>query len=137
MLDDCILLGKGPDSFINAFPNDDYVGKQYVYYGTQSITKPHDMFLQIWIQDGLVCLLAFLFLYIFLIVRAFRLCYGKNKVEGGKGITFHGFTIITAVATTAYIIVGLANDSTITVAPIYWCLLGAGYAAESMCRQNN
>ena len=136
LLTDHLLIGAGADNFVYEFPNDDYIGKRYMGYDTQTITKPHDMFLQIWVQDGLLSLVAFLFLYILFLVRAFRMCFGKDKAEAEKGIGFHGFTIVTAVAATGYIIVGFANDSTITVAPLYWILLGAGYAAEAMCRQN-
>ncbi|MBQ6537965.1 MAG: hypothetical protein IJL75_03570 [Eubacterium sp.] len=39
---------------------------------------------------------------------------------------------MTAAAATGYLIVGFANDSTITVAPVYWCLLGLGYACEGV-----
>lgn len=135
LLTDHLLVGAGADNFVYAFPNNDYVGKRYMGYDGQTITKPHNMYLQIWVQDGLPSLLAFLFLYLLFLVRTFRMCFGKNKVEADKGISFHSFTIVTAVATTAYIVVGLANDSTITVAPVYWVLLGAGYAAEAMAHK--
>ena len=136
MLWDHLIFGAGPDQFVYAFPNNDYVGKKYMDYSTQTVTKPHDTYLQIWVQDGLICLLAYLFLFGLLFVRAFRLCYGKNKLEGDKGISFHSFTIVVVTAATAYLITSVANDSTITVAPIYWTMLGAGYAAESMCRKD-
>ena len=135
LLTDHLLLGAGADNFVYEFPNDDYIGKHYMGYDTQTITKPHDMFLQIWVQDGLPSLIAFLFLYILFMVRAFRACFGKNRAENDAGIGFHGFTMVTATAATAYIVVGFANDSTITVAPLYWILLGTGYAAEAVCRQ--
>ena len=132
LLTDHLFIGAGADNFVYRFPNDDYVGKRYMGYDTQTITKPHDMYLQIWVQDGLPSLLAFLFLYFLFIVRVIRMCFGQNKVKADKGISFHSFAIVSAAATTAYMVVGLANDSTITVAPLYWILLGAGYAAESM-----
>ena len=133
MLTDNLLLGVGRDNFTYAFPNNDYVGKKYMNFDSQTITKPHNLFLQIWTQDGLPALLAFLFLYFLLLIRTIRLCYRKDRPESGKGITMLGFTIITTVAITSYILVGFSNDSTITVAPIFWCMLGAGYAAESVC----
>ena len=135
MLTDTLLLGVGRDNFVYEYPNNDYVGKKYMEYGGQTITKPHDMFLQIWTQDGLPALLAFLFLYALLLIRAIMLCYKcrRNRPDECKGITMLGFTVITVVAATSYIVVGLANDSTITVAPIFWCMLGAGYAAEHSC----
>ncbi|MBO6107858.1 MAG: O-antigen ligase family protein [Eubacterium sp.] len=137
MLTRSIITGVGRDNFILAFPNDDYVGKYYMFYETQSITKPHNMFLQIWSQDGLIALIAFLFLYVLFIVRAFRLCLAKNRPASEKGLSMFSFVIITAVATTSYMVVGMANDSTITTAPIYWIMLGAGYAAEAVCTKKS
>ena len=131
LLKKTLLFGIGRDQFVYEFPNDDYLGKRYVWYNTQTITKPHDLFLQIWTQDGLPALLAFLFLYILFMIRTFRRCLGKNRSTPESGIDLHSFVIITAVAATAYIVVGIANDSTITSAPIYWCILGAGYAADA------
>ena len=135
MLLDTLFLGVGRDNFTYAYPNNDYVGKKYMQYDSQTITKPHNMFLQIWTQDGLPALLAFLFLYFLLLIRTIRLCYKKDRPESGKGITALGFTIITTVAATSYLLVGFSNDSTITTAPVYWCMLGAGYAAEAVCRK--
>ena len=136
MLSDNLFLGIGRDNFIYKFPNNDYVGKRYLGYSVQTITKPHDMFLQIWVQDGLPALIAFLFLYILLLIRVIRLNYRKDRPDPGNGITFHSFAVVSICAVTSYIVVGLANDSTITVAPVFWCMLGAGYAAEAAIRRS-
>ena len=132
MLTDYLLVGVGADHFVFAFPNDDYVGKRYMGYDTQTITKPHNMYFQIWVQDGLPALIAFLLLYIFFIVRTVIMCFGKHRPSVGRGIDHMSFAVAVAVSVTGYLVVGLANDSTITVAPIYWVLLGAGYAAEAV-----
>ena len=34
------------------------------------------------------------------------------------------------LGTFGYLVTGLANDSTVAVAPVYWCLLGAGIAVN-------
>ena len=31
--------------------------------------------------------------------------------------------------------VGIANDSLVGITSIYWCMLGLGYAAESICHK--
>ncbi|MBQ6537964.1 MAG: O-antigen ligase family protein, partial [Eubacterium sp.] len=64
LLTEHLLIGTGPDNFVYTFPNDDYVGKKYMGYENQTITKPHDMYMQIWVQDGLPALLGFLALYV-------------------------------------------------------------------------
>ena len=134
LLTDHLLIGAGRDNFVYEFPNDDYVGKRYMGYDTQTVTKPHNMYLQIWVQDGLIGLLSLLFLYGLFIIRAFRLCYKKDRPTPDKGIDHLGIVMITAVSTTAYMVVGLANDSTITSSAIFWLMLGCGYAAEASYR---
>ena len=41
------------------------------------------------------------------------------------------------IAVIGYLVSGIINDSTITVAPIYWCLMGIGFAINRLvkCRQ--
>ena len=134
---DHMLLGVGADNFVYAFPNDDYVGKKYMNYATQTITKPHNMYLQIWIQDGFPALLGFAALYIIFIIRAVRLSFSKKYKDLKEDTSFKMLIMVTAAATTGYMIVGLINDSTITVAPIYWVLLGVGYALDAVIRKNH
>ncbi len=132
LLTEHLLIGTGPDNFVYAFPNDDYVGKKYMGYENQTITKPHDMYMQIWVQDGLPALLGFLALYVVFLIRAFVLCFSKKKIDAKTEPIYKNVVIVTAAAATGYLIVGFANDSTITVAPVYWCLLGLGYACEGV-----
>ena len=134
---DHMLLGVGADNFVYAFPNDDYVGKKYMNYATQTITKPHNIYLQIWIQDGFPALLGFVALYIIFIIRAVRLSFSKKYKDLKEDTSFKILIMVTAAATTGYMIVGLINDSTITVAPIYWVLLGVGYALDAVIRKNH
>lgn len=147
-----MLYGSGPDSFIYEFPNDDYVAREYLDFDTNLINKPHNMFLQIWMQEGFIALAAFIFLYILFIVRSFRhvIKYKRLKellAETNKEISkdsggisdslpidnfFLGVVVTTTIAATGFMVTGLANDSTIGVTPIYWTMLGVGYAAEAV-----
>ena len=127
-----ILYGSGPNTFVYEFPNDDYVGMKNVGYDGAVVTKPHNMFLQIWVQTGFVSLLAFLALYGLYFVESIRLyflCGGLRSSEKiGLGIMLGTF---------GYIVTGLANDSTVAVAPLYWCLLGTGMAVNRYNRMGN
>ena len=38
------------------------------------------------------------------------------------------------IAVIGYLISGIINDSTITVAPIYWCLMGIGLAINHLVK---
>lgn len=157
MLTECLITGYGPDNFIYHFPNNDYVGKVYASANHVIMSRPHNMFLQIWTQEGLLALLGFLALYSIFIARVIRLCYRRKKPQtdlkedsGNEAddtampekapsarwqMDYRSVAIVTAIGTTAYMVTGLANDSIVCVAPIYWVMLGVGYAAESMWRK--
>lgn len=121
LLKNYILLGSGADTFSIVFPNDDYLGMYNSGYTAQTITKPHNLYLQIGVQTGLLSLIAFLAFYIIYFVSSLLL-YTKCRLDSysskvGLGIFIGSF---------AYMITGLINDSTITVAPVYWALMGMG-----------
>lgn len=122
-----ILVGCGADNFIYDFPNDDYVGKRNTGFETQIMTKPHNMYLQIWVQDGLIALLGMLGIFLLYVIDTFR----KYFAKGRKGF-LPGMGICVFLGTTAFMVAGLANDSTITVTPLYWAMLGTGFTINRM-----
>lgn len=132
LLKDYIITGAGPDNFISAFPNDDYVGKYNMEYAASLVTKPHNMYLQIWVQTGFVSLLGFLGVFLLYFIKSVRLYIGK---------TADGFLekagIAILVGVTGYMVTGLANDSTVTVAPVFFGMMGIGMAVNHMVEKNN
>lgn len=127
------LFGVGADNFVYAFPNDDYVGKINCGFDGQIVTKPHNMYMQIWVQDGMPACLALLVLYIVFAVRTFHRCFVKGKLTW-----LQKTNIALLCGVSGYMVAGLANDSTICVAPIFWVLLGVGYAVnESIGKQKS
>lgn len=130
LLPEHIFVGCGADNFVYEFPNDDYVGKQNYGFGAEVITKPHNMYFQIWVQDGLLALLGFLVLAGAYIVDVFRTYFFRERKGAGLGIgTFLGVL--------GYLVTGLANDSTITTAPLFFGLLGLGFALNRNWRLKN
>lgn len=130
LLKDSFLLGTGADTFAIAFPNDDFVGRYNNGYATSIITKPHNLYLQIGVQTGVLSLLAFLAFYIIYFVTSIKI-YFKHNLDTflsqiGAGIL---------VGTFAYMITGLSNDSSITFAPIFWMLMGLGIAVNSILKK--
>lgn len=120
-----ILFGSGPNTFVFEFPNDDYVGMINVGYEHATVTKPHNMFLQIWVQTGLLSLLAFLALYVCYFAESVKLYFFRTTLSGTDRI---GIGIL--LGTFGYMVTGLANDSSVAVAPLFWCLLGVGVAVN-------
>lgn len=123
LLKKTILLGTGADTFVLEFPNNDYVGlTQAEMYGSL-ITKPHNMYLQIGVQSGVLALAALVLFYIFYFIDSIKV-FWRSKFD--SYLSWAGLGIF--IGTLGYMITGLANDSTVTVAPIFWALIGAGLA---------
>lgn len=123
-----LFIGSGPDTFVLEFPNDDFVGMVNNDYSGNMVTKPHNMYMQIAVQTGVLSLIAFLVLYLVYFVDCIRL-YWKREPDY---LAYVGMACM--VGTFGYMITGLANDSTVTVAPIFWCLLGVGSAVNGKIR---
>ncbi len=118
-----IILGSGPDTFTMVFPQNDYVGANYNGYSGQIMTKPHSLYLQIAVQTGLLSLIAFLTFYGMYFVASLRL-YFKGQFES----YYSKVGVAIFIGTVAYMVTGITNDSTITVAPVFWTLIGVGIA---------
>ena len=121
LLKDYFLLGSGPDTFVIAFPNDDRVSMVNAGFASQLVTKPHCLYLQIAVQTGVVSLIALLVFFGWYVLSSFRI-YWKHDFQGY--LPKFGVAILTSVI--GYLIMGLTNDSCITVAPIFFVLTGMG-----------
>jgi O-antigen ligase len=116
-------LGSGADTFIFEFPQQDYVNLYNYGYVDQLVTKPHSLYLQIGVQTGVLSLLALIVFYFMYFISSFKL-YIK-----GQFMTYYskvGLSIF--IGTFSYLICEIANDSSITVAPVFWVLIGLGIA---------
>ncbi|AFM43247.1 lipid A core-O-antigen ligase-like enyme [Desulfosporosinus acidiphilus SJ4] len=134
LLKDTIFIGHGPDTFAAYFPQNDFVGKFYAYFGDmwQLVDKPHDFYLQVGINTGIISLLALLSIFIFYIIRSAKL-YFRNDYEdfasrAGVGVF---------VAVCGYLGAAFFNDSVVSVAPVFWILLGLGISINYMLEQKN
>lgn len=130
MLPSSILFGIGQDNFTYKFPNNDYVGKINSAFDAQIITKPHNMYLQIWVQDGMFACLALIALYIMLVVMTCKNCLGSEKKTFLQKIA-----IAILCSASGYMIVGLANDATICVAPLFWILTALGFSINGLIKR--
>ncbi|GHV44884.1 polymerase [Spirochaetia bacterium] len=133
LLRDTIFLGHGADTFTLYFPHNDYVGQEISNWPRNTfVDKPHDLYLGVFINTGglsLVCLLAIFLIYI---VQSFTL-YRCEKYEefcpvAGAGI-FIGICGFLAAAIT--------NDSSVSVMPLFYGLLGTGIAINMMVKAKN
>lgn len=129
LLKDYLFVGSGADTFALVYPNGDFVDKYNNGYDNMIISKPHCLYLQIAVQSGVLSLICFLVFYMWYFISSLRL-YFKQRIN--NPLVAAGFGIL--LGTLGYMISALANDSTITVAPVYWGLLGIGIGINHRIR---
>ncbi len=133
LLKQAIFVGFGPDTFAAHFPNHDYLGKLRVWGSGifTMIEKPHNLYLQIAINSGLISLFAILALFAAYLLESGKL-YWNSKFCSFSEIA--GVGILAAVV--AYLVAAVFNDSVVAVAPVFWGLLGMGIAANRINRRS-
>lgn len=123
LLKNTLLLGNGPDTFAAYFPQNDIKGKMYAYYGDmwQVIDKPHNLYLQIALNTGVISLLAVLMLLGLYIIKSSRIYFANSYDDF---LSQAGVSIFVGII--GYLGAAFFNDSVVSVAPIFWILLGLG-----------
>ena len=116
-----LILGSSADTYTLAFPQQDYVNLYNYGYGDQILTKPHNLYLQTCVQTGVLSLIAYLVLYGMYFISSFKI-YIKGRFKSYYAQV--GVAIL--VSTFSYMVVSIANDSIIAVAPIFWAFIGLG-----------
>ena len=122
MLSDSLILGQGPDAYPLVYPQHDYVGR---LNGISSaiIDKPHNMFLQIGINTGVVSLVALLSAFAIYAFSSIKLYFYHNYKTLED---YLGLGVFISIA--SYLVTGMFNDQIISVAPIFYTLFGVGLA---------
>lgn len=125
MLKENIMIGKGPDTYPIYFPQEDFKGRFNVKVLSRGmiVDKPHNLYLQIGTNTGVVSLISFLAIVFIYLVQSIVI-YFKDDLEGD--LKALGLGIFVAVF--GYLIAGMFNDSVVSVAPVFWVLLGTGIA---------
>ncbi len=130
VLKETLLIGKGADNYWAYFPRYDYVEAWKNGYYAKTVSTPHNMYLQIGINSGVLSLIAFLAFFGIYFVDCFKL-YWKETFEdflpqAGVGI---------CLAVFGYMATGILNDMMVCVAPVFWCLIGLGLAVNRIYRK--
>lgn len=126
LLKNYILFGSGADTFALVFPQQDYVNLYNYGYGDQFISKPHSLYLQIGVQSGVLSLIGLLVFYGLYFVSSMKLYFRGNFDNYYSKV---GVTIF--ISTLSYMITGFTNDSSITIAPLFWVIIGLGIVANT------
>ena len=134
LIKDTILIGHGADTFALYFPQADYAGKYNIGYFSDAtdivIDKPHNMYLGMAVNTGVISLIAALCIFAFYLIDSFKI-YSKNEYSGF--ISLMGAGVFVAVC--GFLVAGLVNDSTVQVMPTFYALLGTGFAANRVLKE--
>lgn len=130
LLKEHLVIGSGVDTFLLEFPMQDYVNRHNYGFYDQVISKPHNQYLQTGVQTGVISLLAYLTFYGIYFVESFRI-YIKGRYKS----IYTQIGVAIFLSTFSYMVVGIANDSILTVAPIFWAMMGLGIASNIKAKQ--
>lgn len=128
LLKDYILVGSGPDTYPEVFPQNDYAGKiVYSDMPDRIIEKGHNDYLTKWVHTGLISVIAMVIFYGIVIYKGgkYYLFSKENQVFDWK----YRLGLGCYLACISYMIAGLFNDSTIQTAPLFWIFMGLTLAS--------
>jgi hypothetical protein len=133
MIRDTLFIGYGADTYCLYFPHDDYAGKYNANWEFNKIVdKPHNLYMGAAINTGLISLLALLALWGIYIAQSCKL-YFNATYEGF--LTFVGVGIFLGIC--GFLVAALFNDSTVSVMPMFYGLLGTGIAINRILNSSN
>lgn len=117
LLKDNVILGSGSDTYALIVPQDDIIGKLNCFSDNNAfIDKPHSLFLQLGITQGILFTLIFIALVLYLLLKL-----AIDIIRHGDKVSIERIAIMCAVI--GYMVAGIANDSTVGTAPVFWSLL--------------
>ncbi|QSX05290.1 O-antigen ligase family protein [Sedimentibacter sp. zth1] len=117
-----VFTGAGADNFAIAFPQDDYIAKMNMSMDAAMVVdKPHNMYLQMAINTGVVSLIAFLTVCIIYIVSSIKALWRVNYDTLEKKMCLACF-----LGVIGYLFAGIFNDQIVSVAPLFFVILGLG-----------
>lgn len=129
LLDKFLIKGFGPDCFTIIYPQDDYATMYTIGYGASGnlvVDKAHNMYLQIWIETGLISLIAWIGIVLCYLIGAMKYVHKRglhdtvDYINGGIFLGILGF-----MAT------GFFNDGSVSTWPMFFTMLGTGLAINS------
>ncbi|NLN49263.1 MAG: O-antigen ligase family protein [Clostridiales bacterium] len=128
MMKDTALIGYGADTYCIHFPHEDYAGKYNAGWGINTIVdKPHNMYMGMWVGTGGLSVIAFLALLVMYFIHSLKL-YFRFKEE--SWISYAGLGMFLGVF--GFAVAGFVDDSTVSVMPLFYTVLGMGIAVNMM-----
>ncbi len=134
LMKDALIVGYGPDHFPMVFPQEDYVGRFNTGSGMLNtvIDKPHNMYMQTAINTGLISLIALVVIWCIYLVDCL-----KTYLNGNMTSFVEYVGAATFLSIIAYLVAAIFNDSVISVAPLFWVMLGMGIGINRMVKETH
>ncbi len=127
-----IFIGAGPDNYPFAVyaAGDDYGYKIATSQETLFFSRPHNLFIQMWINTGFLSLVAFLIFAVWYIVDCFKTYFNKKLTYY---LEFIGIACMAGIV--GFLGNGIANDSLPCLTPLYWVILGCGIVVNEIVKR--
>lgn len=122
-----VFIGTGANAFMMEYPQNDYIYHAYVTGANSYDVKAHCWYLQQWVETGLIGLLFMLGFIGWYIIRSVKI---YRKADLKERITWLGIGLFAGIS--VYLTTGIANDSNVCTAPLFWGMLGLGMAVNRM-----
>jgi hypothetical protein len=130
LLNDYFIVGAGADNYPVIFPQDDYIAKLNIGWGALTVTdKPHNMYLQIAVNTGVVSLISLITIWIIYVFQSVKM-YWKLKLDS----IYKYIGLACFISIVGYLLVGIFNDHIVSVSPIFWCIFGLGISINSILK---
>jgi len=125
------IIGSGPDTFVNVFPQDDLPALQLVFNNPYMIVdKAHNLFLQTWITTGGISAVVLFGLFLHYLITTFL---GLIKEANESKFSYMlRFGLLAGIS--AFVMSSMATDSTIGSTGVFFVLLGMGYGLNRIIK---
>lgn len=125
MLKHYLVIGSGPDTFAEVYPQNDYVGKAiYAENPGRIMEGAHNDYLMHWVQTGFLSLLALLVFYGILLKKCF-LFYRKCPLDNMQEKLGFGCFL----GCVGYLVCSFFSDGTLYTTPLFFVFAGIALAA--------
>jgi len=126
------IIGSGPDTFINVFPNHDMAGLQLSFNNPyQVVDKAHNLFIQTWIGTGGISAILLFALFAHYLFTTF---WGVVTSKG-ETLFVYGLRLGLLAGISGFVMSSMATDSTIGSTGVFFVLLGMGYGLNNYLKQ--
>ncbi|NDL66226.1 O-antigen ligase family protein [Anaerotalea alkaliphila] len=133
LLGEYFFFGSGPDTYPLVFPQWDRVGKLNGLHNPDIVVdKPHNILLNYGVNTGVPSLLLVLLLWFGYIRQSVRLYFGASHASPNAR-----FGLASLAGVVGYLTAGLFNDTNVSITPLFWVLLGMGFAANQLYRRES